>query len=391
MNPQHSFFVNEKGEIFLTTMRKKINPIAASTSSAVLPGWVASENFNFFDARPPVYKKSVILKTMPFMMEEYLIEPLENYHFTIIMEGRQFPVFVYAAIKNKISEWMQLLDSVNISPSTLYPDIFALPYEDNVISVFASKTRCLARTDKYQGFCGKGKLFFDLLVEQAKETNKEIKIYAADIDVIPQSQKNKVTENRVNWLDMLNNSPFPPSQYSLLHGEYYVEKNTTTSFNSLKTAGVIAVLFAVLVLGTDLVSLMNYKQRTDDIRFISGELYKQMFNQDINDINQLRNRVLLNMQEISGVESSDPSKVWSRLQEISGIIRNCNSCNILKYKMAENSKRTEITIEARSAEPIPRAEFTQRGWKILAWRSTELPKEANIPQSFSSSIILEKR
>lgn len=391
MSLTHSFFINNKEEVFITSLRKKVNPISAQDSISIMPGWVASEHFNFFNSRPPVYKKSVVLKTIPYMVEEYLIEPLDNYHFTIIIDSKNKPIFSYVAAKNKITEWMEMLSSVSISPSALYPDIFALPYEEDTISVFVSKPRCLARTYKYCGFCGKGKLFFELLSEQAKETNKNIKIYTENIDLIPQTIKNKVVENRVSWFDILARIEVPPTYASMLHGKYLPVSSSVKYMSGVKLTATVTLLLFAMILGKDLISLSNYKRNTANINEITKTLYSQMFNQNINDITQLRKKVLLNLQEMSGNKESIDLNLWLRLQEVSNIIKGCSNCNILAFKMHDDSHRLEMIIESRREEPIPKQIFSQRRWQILSWDNIAIKKLPSIPATYRTTIIVEKR
>lgn len=374
-------------------MKKAFTPAPLGTPEMYLPGWVASEHLNFFATKPPVYKKSVILKTMPFIMEEYLIESLDNYHFTIIIEGRNKPISIFATTHGKMEEWRQLLATVNVIPTALFPDLLALPNDAGNIHVYISNDRSLARTGDFTGFCGKGELFFSLLEQQARELNKDIKIYAEKASLIPENLKSKIVEQKINWLDLLQNSPLPDPNSNLLHGQHNIENNIKQQ-NHVNFSPVymllVTVAFVGLIFVNDLLNISSYRQQTQAIEQLSRDMYTQMFSQDLNDVGQLRNRVLLNLQDASGISSQLGSGVWSRLRDLSDILASCSDCNLIEFKLSSGSRRAEVVFESRQESSNYANYFTEGGWRVLAWRSEEVPTEEGFYKVYTNRVVIEE-
>ena len=384
MATDNIFFIDQTGQVFSGAMQKKFPTIAGSKQSLSLPGWVASEDFNFFSANAPVYRKSTILKTMPYMMEEYLLEPLDTYHFTITMSGRDKPVSIYATTHNKMQEWMQLLGTINLIPLALYPDILALSYDDEYIHAYVGKDRSLARTGEYTGFCGKGEWFFALLEEEAKKLKKEIRINTSNASLVPANFKNLIIGKNIEWLEILRDAPLPAAGCNLLHSSHAIAENDNSSgFEITPLKGIaFAASFLLLMLLADIANIMSYKVQTNEIHSRSRELYQQMFNQEITNIDQLRNRVLVNLQDVADVSVTGSSTAWTNLRALSNILAECTSCNLLEFNIRSESKRVSLVFESREEKSNMIDILNSEGWRALSWATDPLPTPANFYKVF---------
>ena len=389
MEPNNIFFIDPRNKVFSGALRKQFPLAAVGAPTASMQGWVASEHFNFFSTIPPTYNKSVVLKTVPFMMEEYLIEPLDMYHFTLILAGRGKPVSAYAATNHKMEEWKQLLDSINISPIAIFPDVLALPYEEKHIYAYVSKSRSLARTGEFTGFCGKGEMFFSLLEKQAEDSGRTIKVYTDNSSSVPDELKKNIETKGINWLDFLQHSPLPAKNCNLLHGEHKIKSDKVSSSSLVMRAAVVVLLLSSLIFANDLTKIISYKQQTTDIEDITKTLYSQMFQQNLGDISQMRNRVLVNIQDAT-VDTEVSSDVWIKLRQLSDVMHSCQDCNILTLRLSQGSKRAEIIFESRQEKPAYGNILTERGWKILAWTTEQVPTQAGFYQVYRSRLVVEK-
>lgn len=392
MATDNIFFIDHEGQVFSGSMRKKFPPISTGIPPMHLSGWVASEGFNFLEANAPVYRKSAILKTMPYMIEEYLLEPLDNYHFTIIMSGRTKPVSIYATTQAKMEEWLQMLDSINLVPEGLYPDILALANESGYIHAYIGAKRSLARTGEYTGFCGKGELFFSLLEAEAEKQNKQLRITTEKISLVPTKFKKYVIAKDIEWLGLLSEAPLPANDCNLLHSKYTSgesSKDDGFKFTPLKTMAV-AASFLLLLLIADFTKMMTYKNQTTEIHARSKELYEQMFKQEITDITQLRNRVLINLQDTVVSPALSESDTWVKLNELSDLLSICSICNLLEFKLLPDSKRVSLTFESRQENSEMANVFSERGWRTLSWKTKELDTPKGFYKVFLHRAIVEK-
>ncbi len=393
METDNIFFIDPQGQVFSGSMCKKFPAISTDIPPMHLSGWVASEWFNFFAAKAPVYRKQVVQKTMPYMMEEYLLEPLDNYHLTIIMSGRTKPVSIYATAHAKMQEWMQLLETINIAPTGLYPDLLALPHDDRYISAYIGPKRSLARTGEYTGFCGKGKLFFSLLEEEAEKHNKAIQILTAKSSLVPKQFQKYVGRDKIEWLDFLSQAQLPNIDANLLHSQYVTKgQSKDDEFKITPFKGVaLAASFLLLVLLADVFNIMTYKSQTDEIHVNSKELYQQMFGQEITDISQLRNRVLINLQDIAGESTTDDSDIWRKLKGLADLLRECNNCNLLEFKLTSDSKRVSLIFESREESSNMPDILTSEGWRTLSWKTNKVNTPAGFFKVYTHKAVIENR
>lgn len=384
MNP--SFYINNKKEIYLTHLRKKMDMVSQADSNLQLSGWVASEQCIFFRSYPPVRKKAILLKTLPYILEEYLIEPVENYHFTFMVQKRDEPVFSCVATRDGMSEWLEMLHLVSIRPKGLYPDIYALPYQPNVVHAFISDERCLARTGHYDGFCGKGELFYKLL--KSKLEGAELRIITDNRSSVAAEFQDKIVTETRDWLGYLSEQALPDSAANLLHGEYFATtENKKTGL--YKTIG-WAALFLFAIWTAQQFALFESQQREiDRQRERNTLLYEQMFGQPLAAGADLRSSALAVMDQLANRQAGENDPNWELLVSLADFLNRCSPCVVRRFKL--NGKKVEAEIQARNKEPISREQLREAGWRIQAWRSEPRDVPAGAQPVFETRVVMTSR
>ena len=392
MSDSNIFFIDSSNRL-LSAMTKKAFPPSSGKESLSLSGWAPSEQFNFFKATPPVYKKAIIEKTVPFMVEEYLIEPVDTYHFTLALQGRGNPVAVCATSHKSMADWLELLKIASIRPKNLFPDILALPWSKNNASVYFSGSRSIARTGACDGFCGRGgkdELFTGLLDRQLEESGTSIKVYADKPSSVPARYKKFVANDSINWLDLLRKAELPDNSYDLLQGKY-TQANLNKSQGG--SAGLVVKAVAaiiLLLLAGDFVLLGIEKTEEANKQELSRALYSQIFKEDIQDITQLKNRVLVNLERANDNRQREESVVWQRTLELSDILANCQQCNIRRFKIGEDSRRVEIIFDSAVENALDPQLLTGREWRMLSSKSASPPENTGFERVYTTTMLLEK-
>lgn len=367
---QHRFYISPQNEVYLTYLGKRITGLTAASNKLQLMGWAASEAFSFFTCRPPVRKKAAMVKTVPYMLEEFLIAGVDDYHFTLgapPQAGEDVPVHVVA--NTKMQEWQDLLASTHIEPSALYPDLLALPYKKGVITAYLGKKRCLARTEYGKGFCGRGPFFVELLGQQARAEDKQIELITDLRGPLPSSLRAYPLQRINSFMEFLTQAKPPAADLDALHGRYATQqKEISSSYKPLLQMA--ALLFALILVYQPLALMADYaKVRTQQAQ--NSELFQQMFDQPLADQEQLRSRALLVMQELADRDTGAIDPIWERVNIVSAILNSCADCTITGFETRRGSRRINLQLAAKQKEPVPRAAFENLGWRILQWRIRE--------------------
>ena len=368
---QHSFYINPQNEVYLTYLGKRLTGLTAALDTNLqLMGWAASEFFSFFTCRPPVRKKAALVKTVPYMLEEFLIEAVDRYHFTLSLPPQSSnEVAVHVVDHTKMQEWQALLASVQIEPRGIYPDLFALPHKQGVITAYIGKTRCLARSDYGKGFCGKGDFFVELLQHQAQEEGKQIEIISDLRSQMPKPLRAYPLRRINSFLTFLTQANPPPADLDTMHGQYAAKQKDTSSpyITLLRTA---ALLFVLVLVQQPLSLMADYaKVRTQHAQ--NSVLFQQMFDQTLADQEQLRDRALLVMQELADRDAGAIDPIWERVSIVSAILNGCGDCTITAFDTKAGSRRINLQLVAKQKEPVARAAFENLGWRILQWKHRE--------------------
>lgn len=367
-----SFYINPAEEIYLTHLHKKIDPSLQTDSDLKLAGWVAGEHCNFFSSSPPVRKKALLLKTLPYMLEDQLIDSVENYHFTLIIGSRSEPIYTCVTTNENMENWREMLAAVGIKPTALYPDLYALAYRDNTVSAYIGKDRCLARTGRYDGFCGRGTMFLQFLRNALKETDKSLMIITDGRVPIPAEFQDKVIEKTESWVHYLSQAELPNSVINMLHGDYATEKKNVYSV-LYRTLSWAALLLCAVLVAHQAASLTALRQEIDKQSRKNAFLYEQMFVQPLAADADLRNSALAVMEELTQRDAGEKDAAWELAVSLSDMLNQCNPCLMRRFKL--ENKKAEIAILARNKEPVSRNLLKEKGWRLQSWTT----REQNVP------------
>ncbi len=381
-----SFYINNENEIYLTHLNKKLDLVSMAAKNLHLDGWIASEYCIFFSSYPPVRKRAALLKTLPYMLEEYLIEPVEKYHFTFMIQSRNEPVFSCVTTQQKMKEWLEMLRVVGLRPKGLYPDIYALPYSPNVVSAFISDERCLARTDNYDGFCGKGEMFYKLLKGKLKEA--ELDIITDNPASVPKEFQDKIVKQTSDWLAYLREQTLPDRSVNLLHGEYLatMENKKTALY---KTLGWAALLLVAIWTGRQLVFFESQQREINRQLEQNSLVYEQMFGQPLAAGDDLRSSSLAIMDQLAQRQVGENDPNWEVIVSLAEFLNRCSLCVVREFKI--EGKKVEASIQARTKEPLSRQSLREAGWRIQTWQSRSKKVQDGVKPVFETRLVMTSR
>lgn len=114
--------------------------------------FVPSEDVLLTEATLPKLSRQRLQQALPFALEEQLIPDVSELHFASgnYQPNGKLPVAVVS--KQKMTDWLDQLSVLAVSPKALIPSVFLLPFIENHWMVNSYRGNLLVRTDLYGGF-----------------------------------------------------------------------------------------------------------------------------------------------------------------------------------------------------------------------------------------------
>lgn len=256
--------------------------VAISTDKEIIV-IVSAEDVLLLNAKLPKMPRSRLEQALPFALEEQLICDVDKLHFThgIHQEG-DLPVAVVA--KEKMAQWMALLQTWNIVADKMLPAMLVLPWQENTWQVAITNT-ALVRTDLYSGFaCEISNLreMLDIALSTAAQMPDKINIcyYNEKTEHVDLSAPVPILEESKSaaqfYIDLALNSHTPA--INLLQGAFATKKSKFTQTKRIwhMAIGLAAAWIAILFL-YPLLSYFILESRVSHLNAAIAEIYKRNF------------------------------------------------------------------------------------------------------------------
>ena len=164
--------------------------------------WVSSESVLIFELELPKVSLRKQQEMLPWMLEDKLLSSPEDFEFCIGPETDSGHI-VYAVSRANLSQWVMVAQAAAVSPDSMAPDFFALPYEDGRWAVYADQGRLLVRTGLYTGFAADlsfGWQQLQLLLEQEEQAPRLSFLQSSAVEV-PSFFEDKLDTQtgQINW------------------------------------------------------------------------------------------------------------------------------------------------------------------------------------------------
>ncbi|OGT38533.1 MAG: type II secretion system protein GspL [Gammaproteobacteria bacterium RIFCSPHIGHO2_12_FULL_37_14] len=262
---------------------------------------VPAEDVLLLTGQLPKMNRSRLLQSLPYALEEQLIDDVETLHFAIAdyQPNGDLPVAIVG--HHKMRQWLAVLQDWGIQADVLLPASFAIPVATGKWSISVNTT-AIIRTSMYQGFsCDKSSLheFFKLALAAAAEkpeqitirnyTNDRLSCVLADIHHSTLSEAShshnkqflseevRQPEQLINdlALEVANTIPI-----NLLQGPYAVKKSTLLQANKIWQAMTyLALTFSTILILYPAVSYILLKEKLITIDNQITAIYKRQFPQ----------------------------------------------------------------------------------------------------------------
>lgn len=231
----------------------------------------------------PKMNRSRLLQAIPYALEEQVIDDVETMHFAVgpYQADALLPVVVVA--RDKMSEWVALLQSWSVSPDAILPSMLALPVLPDAWSVQVSDV-AVVRMGVASGFaCDTANLHEMLTMALSTlETPTQIQVEIGQHEptnlVLPVPvQERKVSLEHL--LEVMAAQVAEAPLINLLQGDFQNKKTRRMPklTNVLKVSAYLLVVWVALLFLYPVISFGILSQRDSEIKSQIASIYKKQF------------------------------------------------------------------------------------------------------------------
>jgi len=256
----------DSGEVSLHKLSEQIPIYEDCTITVTIPG----ENVVTLLTNLPKGSRRHLSQALPYLLEEELSAPVESLHiaFTEITNSSTGEEQLLCAVieKTLLQSYLEKLAEVEIVPSKMIPDYWALPEADEP-NIFRKDNRLLARLPSSEGFSLPMSF---LSAAQAKTVLSQLLGDVAE----------NALENIPEWQPPLTDS----APLNLLQGEFAPSKNTA-QLDWLKPAAIAMSTCLILFISYFLATGWYFSQQAEKFSTQAEQRYKELFPNDKRIIN----------------------------------------------------------------------------------------------------------
>lgn len=325
--------------------------------------FISSEYVLHTKADIPKKQKRYASRIVPFLIEDQLAEPVQDYHIAYnarLITGEDIEVL--AINLEKFSEWLAQLEACGLKPDEAFSDLQFIDAADNTMTVMISGKKCWIRSGKYVALCTESEALPEVLkqVQRQSPTINDIKYITCAPDgnttsyadtlkaTIPVKTFNSISTDGI-FAYLINNYLFSntPERVNLLQGKF---KKTSPANSAQITRHLlkIAAAWFFTMLAINAGQVTYYYIESKYYREQTLTLYKQFFPADTKIIDPRKQaETHLSSPHLSSGFLSIMNKVSLGL---SGYSKLAGSAKTMSYE--DVSKQLVLTLQADSVEII---------------------------------------
>lgn len=308
-------------------------------------------------------------KAVPFVLEEELIEDVAELHFALGKPNPAQMVTVAVIKRNKLQNWLSLLQAANVPPAVLLPETLAIPYQADSWSVFLENDVALVRSGLTQGFAtDAGNLVKALQLStagMAKSPTLQIASstnLAAELLVELKNQTGLGIITNATPTNFLSGSTnVAIAELNLLQGDFQPKQVLTESKQKWRKVGYLAAIALALWLVNPLLQYSVVKLQQWFVNHKIMRIYQQLFpNADVSGID-IHQRIIREMQRLQDQQTG--GAFLDLLARVGAIVKKFPNAEI-KSLIYDKGRALTITVQAQGFDNLAAMQ--------KAWRSSDL-------------------
>ena len=322
--------------------------------------WVPTEALSFLDCKIAPKQRRLLRQMIPFALEDNLIDPIEQLHFAFNpVSDEHIPVLVVA--NRLMDEWQTALQDKGIKPKILLPDIYAVPFEDDKVTIWHENDRCLLRTAMHRGMAGTVEWIKTIVDSEGHQDN--LIIYSDNPQALPQEWQEQALalseplDQRLQQFVILD-------AINLLQGEYALRSPLFSLLKVWRPVMLLTVLAVATHIGNMMFETNTMQKQIADLQKKKATLYKTLDKSA--EAPTTRAQIQQYIRRIQAYDNTPRNDVWTILPRVDKVISKCRVCQVEKITLDDSA----LTIELRAV-----GEFSESKEALLDMKAIETEYE----------------
>lgn len=305
--------------------------------------WVPIDTLAFFQPEMPTRRKKLWHQTVPFALEDELIDSIDQLHFALgKTTTQQVPTIVVS--RAQLDDWLQLAEEQQIEPRMLVPELYALPYASGQLTIWHENGRCLLRDGNHSGYAGSVEWIAGLVSLQFH--NSQLEIYSDNFEALPEAWQ-KDARPLSELLEQRMGNGVSGEAINLLQGVYQVGSMVTTYLPIWRWAIALALIAFTAHISLLIFDTNRYDHYSQLVRGQSLQLIEQL--QIPSDTSlDLRMQVAHYIQQFVAYDERRRDNAWAILVQVERLISNCKLCRVETLELDADM----LSLEMSSTENI---------------------------------------
>ncbi|MCU7881152.1 MAG: type II secretion system protein GspL [Candidatus Thiodiazotropha sp. (ex Lucinoma aequizonata)] len=314
--------------------------------------------------RLPIRNRQHLIQAIPFSLENELTEDIDQLHFAAskIDSENLTPVLVIA--KQKLEHWLEKLESVEIDPIGIYPDLLCLPISKDSWSLYQDSQMLHARTNTNSGFSVdaiNGTATLNLALQQTTEqTPKQINFYRL-VDspkLVDFAQFNR--DYDISTLDINSRSQLTAllashlvekQQVNLLQGDYQRVDKLAIQWKRWLPAAVLAPILIVLSILLAVQEYRHFDRQSIELNSQIRQAFQQAF-PNVKKIVDPKVQMEQQLKVLQGAQSDSFAQFASLFVPAASVVKNSPNTTLDSISFRDGQLNLQLTIKELQALDI---------------------------------------
>ena len=283
--------------------------------------------------------KRYLTQALPAMLEDHLVDDIETQHFNHSTYKRNANLQVLVASDEMMQQWLDSASSCGFQVDGIYPDFYAIPFEEGHPSLFVKEDYAIVRTGEHAGFSGstvevltilslmEGVSVVDCYSEESIPANESIQtVFKPAIDDF------NVDSHAIN----------------LCSGEYDAKPQAQNPYAGFMVPMALAACLMAVIAVNNWAQTQYFNSQADLIEPKVEQDYRRLFGENASAGWQARASYQgrLAQAQLNSPELSH----WQLLKNINDAISSCRSCQIDNISFKDNS--ASLTVKTEGSQPL---------------------------------------
>ena len=307
--------------------------------------WLPVDEFAFFQPEMPAKSKKSWRQTIPFALEDSLITSVEKIHFAFD-QNAEVQVSVIAISKQQLDDYLALTHEQQIQPRKMIPELYALPYTNEQLTVWHEGERCLMRDSYHSG--GAGSIDWIASLVSVHVHANHLNIYSDNPQALPDAWQQDA-QALPSPLDEMMAQGAPSDAINLLQGEYATSNAAAAYVKPWRVAIGLAFVALTAHLSVMFFDTQRYDLYTESAQRQSEQLVKQLKIPG-DDVSDVRSQVTRYIEYLRSYSEQQQENAWSMLVRVDKLLSDCLLCRVERLELNSDSLKLDISFTEESKD-----------------------------------------